>query len=59
MKSIPVVLTGYGNVGKAFVRLLAKKKLDCARRFGLDLDLKAVFRGPAAGCPPGATTPRP
>ncbi len=44
MKNIPVVLTGYGNVGKAFVRLLAEKKLDGARRFGLDLDLKAVFR---------------
>ncbi len=54
MKSIPVVLTGYGNVGKAFVRLLAEKKMDCARRFGLDLDLKAVFRRSgawlAAGC---------
>ncbi|MCX6560261.1 MAG: homoserine dehydrogenase [Candidatus Aminicenantes bacterium] len=44
MKSVPIVLTGYGNVGKAFVRLLADKRMECARRYGLDLDLKAVLR---------------
>jgi len=54
MKTVPIVLTGYGNVGRAFVRLLADKKIDCALRYGLDLNLKAVFRRSggwlAAGC---------
>ncbi len=44
MKIVPIALTGYGNVGKAFVQLLADKRLECASRYGLDLDLKAVFR---------------
>ncbi|MDD8025010.1 MAG: homoserine dehydrogenase [Acidobacteriota bacterium] len=44
MKNVPVVLTGYGNVGRAFVRLLTDKRLECARRYGLELDLKAVLR---------------
>jgi homoserine dehydrogenase len=44
MMSIPLILTGYGNVGKAFVRLLAEKHDDCRSRYGLDFDLIAVFR---------------
>jgi homoserine dehydrogenase len=44
MKSVPIVLTGYGNVGKAFVRLLADKRMACAARYGLDLNLMAVLR---------------
>jgi homoserine dehydrogenase len=44
MKKVPLVLTGYGNVGKSFVRLLLDKREDCARRYGLDLDLTAVLR---------------
>jgi homoserine dehydrogenase len=42
--SIPLILTGYGNVGKAFVRLLAEKRDDCLTRYGLEFDLIAVFR---------------
>jgi homoserine dehydrogenase len=44
MKKIPLVLTGYGNVGKAFVRLLLDKREDCARRYDLDFELIAVLR---------------
>jgi homoserine dehydrogenase len=44
MKSVPIFLTGYGNIGQAFIRLLADKRLECARRYGLDLELKAVLR---------------
>lgn len=42
--SIPLILTGFGNVGKAFVRLLAEKHEDCRSRYGLDFDLVAVVR---------------
>ena len=42
--SIPLFLTGYGNVGRNFVRLLAEKGEDCRSRYGLDFDLAAVFR---------------
>lgn len=42
--SIPLILTGYGNVGKAFVRLLAEKHEDCRARYGLDFDLIAIVR---------------
>ena len=44
--TIPLILTGYGNVGKAFVRLLAEKHEDCRTRYGLDFDLIAVVREP-------------
>jgi len=42
--SIPIILTGFGNVGKAFVRLLVEKHEDCRIRYGLDFDLTAVVR---------------
>jgi len=41
---IPLILTGYGNVGKAFVRLLAEKHEDCRIHYGLEFDLAAVVR---------------
>lgn len=41
---VPVVLTGYGNVGKAFVRLLLQKRESVEARYGLVIDLKAVLR---------------
>lgn len=42
--SIPVILTGFGNVGRAFVRLLIEKHEECRARYGLDFDLTAVVR---------------
>ncbi len=41
---IPLILTGYGNVGKAFVRLLAEKHEDCRTRYGLEFDLAGIVR---------------
>ncbi|MBN2199475.1 MAG: hypothetical protein JW747_06440 [Candidatus Aminicenantes bacterium] len=39
-----VVLVGFGNVGRAFVRLSAEKQARLAERHGIGLRLKAVFR---------------
>lgn len=44
MRTVPLVLTGYGNVGRAFVRLLRDKRAALAGRYGLDFDLSAVLR---------------
>lgn len=41
---IPLILTGYGNVGKAFVRLLAEKHEDCRTAYGLEFDLGGIVR---------------
>jgi len=48
MKRVPLVLTGYGNVGRAFLSLLREKADDLQRRYGLVLELLAVAR--ADGC---------
>jgi homoserine dehydrogenase len=37
-------MTGYGNVGKAFLKLLAEKHEDLRTRYGLEFDLAAVVR---------------
>lgn len=48
MKMIPLVVTGIGHVGRAFVSLLREKKEDLARRYGLALEVLAVAK--ADGC---------
>jgi homoserine dehydrogenase len=48
MTSIPLVVTGFGNVGRAFFSLLREKKDDLERRYGLAFDVLAVGR--AEGC---------
>lgn len=48
MKTIPLIVTGFGHVGRAFVSLLREKKEDLARRYGLALDVLAVAK--ADGC---------
>ena len=48
MRSINIVLMGFGNVGKAFSRLIVEKNALCRDRYGLDLHLKAVFRSKGA-----------
>ncbi|MBM3294666.1 MAG: homoserine dehydrogenase [Candidatus Aminicenantes bacterium] len=50
---IPVILTGYGNVGKAFVRLIHEKAEYCRRRYGLDFELAAVLRRSGGWVPEG------
>jgi homoserine dehydrogenase len=44
MQAVPLVLAGFGNVGRAFVRLTSEKKTMCRERYGLDLHLKAVLK---------------
>lgn len=48
MNRVPLVLTGFGHVGRAFVSLLREKAEDLARRYGLALEIMAVAR--AEGC---------
>jgi homoserine dehydrogenase len=48
MKTIPLVMTGFGHVGRAFFSLLREKTEDLERRYGLRFDLLAVAR--AEGC---------
>ena len=44
MKRIPLVVTGYGNVGRAFFSLLREKTEDLERRYGLVPEIMAVSR---------------
>ena len=44
MRAVPLVLAGFGNVGRAFVRLTNEKRTMCRERYGLDLQLKAVLK---------------
>jgi homoserine dehydrogenase len=48
MKAVPLVLTGYGHVGRAFFSLLREKSEDLKRRYGLIFEVRAVGR--AGGC---------
>lgn len=45
MKTIPVCLVGFGNVGKALVRLLEKKQPVLRHEFGFE----TIFTGIATG----------
>jgi homoserine dehydrogenase len=48
MKTVPLIVTGFGNVGRAFVSLLREKREDLARRYGLEIEIAAVTK--ADGC---------
>ncbi len=48
MRTVPLVVTGFGNVGRAFFSLLREKEQDLGRRYGLVFDVLAVGR--AEGC---------
>ena len=43
MKSIKMILTGFGNVGHAFVNVLKDKKNTIAQQYGIDISIKAVI----------------
>lgn len=43
MVLVNIILMGFGNVGKAFVRLIYQKDKSCERRYGLRLNLAAVL----------------
>lgn len=58
-KQVPIVLTGFGNVGRAFFRLVREKRAFVQKRYGLDLKTVAAFRstgGAAFGDDPGAAS---
>jgi homoserine dehydrogenase len=48
MKKVPLVVTGFGHVGRAFFSLLREKANDLERRYGLAPEILAVGR--AEGC---------
>jgi homoserine dehydrogenase len=48
VRTIPLVVTGFGNVGRALISLLREKEDDLKRRYGLAFDVLAVGR--AEGC---------
>ena len=43
MRRVDLVLTGLGNVGRAFARLAEEKRSLCRDRYGIDLRLKAAL----------------
>jgi homoserine dehydrogenase len=48
MHEVSIILTGFGNVGKAFVDLVQKKAEVCRTKYGVSLSLAAVFRSQKA-----------
>ena len=42
MKSIAIIMAGFGNVGKAFARLLYRKYSEIENTFGLDLHITGI-----------------
>lgn len=48
MKSVPIALTGFGNVSRAFSTLLREKRAAIERRYGLLFEIMAIVK--AEGC---------
>jgi homoserine dehydrogenase len=44
MKKVDIVLVGFGNVGREFVRLVIEKQEVIRQRHGLDLRFRTIFR---------------
>jgi homoserine dehydrogenase len=67
VKTVPLAVTGFGNVGRAFFSLLREKSEDLERRYGLAFDVLAVAQRAASiaaglsrsGISPGAGSPGP
>lgn len=49
MKSIAIIVAGYGNVGKAFIRLVHRKHAEVENTYGLDLRISGISTG-SHGC---------
>lgn len=43
MRSVNVVLMGFGKVGRAFLAIVGEKKSHCQERYGLDIRFPAIF----------------
>jgi len=54
MKSVNIIVAGFGRVGRAFWKVAEDKRAVCRERYGLDLILRAVFKsdGGIFGDPP-------
>jgi len=48
MKTLPVILVGFGPVGRAFAELLAEKMAELKEKYGLSLRLEAILRRSSA-----------
>lgn len=44
MKSVNIIVAGFGRVGRAFWKVVEDKRRVCRERYGLDLVLRAVFK---------------
>ena len=44
MKNVPLAVTGFGHVGRAFFSLLREKAADVERRYGLTFEILAIAR---------------
>jgi homoserine dehydrogenase len=44
MKSVNIIVAGFGRVGRAFWKVVEDKRAVCRERYGLDLILRAVFK---------------
>jgi homoserine dehydrogenase len=45
MKSVNIIVAGFGRVGRAFWKVVEDKRAICRERYGLDLIFRAVFKG--------------
>ncbi|MGA2533713.1 MAG: homoserine dehydrogenase [Candidatus Aminicenantales bacterium] len=48
MKTVPIALTGFGHVSRAFFTLHREKRAEIARRYDLDFEIMAIVK--ADGC---------
>lgn len=49
MRTVTIIMAGFGNVGKAFARLVARKQEQIRQEFNLDLKITAISTG-SHGC---------
>ena len=48
MKKVPVILTGFGHVGRAVLTLFSEKRTSVRERYGLEVDVMAVMKAEGA-----------
>jgi len=44
MRIVKILLAGFGNVGKGFLRVLQEKKQLCQSKYNLDIEVHSIFR---------------
>ena len=48
MTTVPIIMTGFGHVGRAFLTLLKEKRASVRLRYGLDFELMALAKSDGA-----------